>query len=256
MPLKIFVGVNVLDNVRAGVYANHCQFWYRLGKEMPDVKFFFMPPERVSIDNMRNMAAKCALELECDYLMFIDDDMLLHPNTLKSMLAAKRDIVMAHTYIRGYPFKPMSFYSVPKEGEIELHNFTDEMLNEQKDENGLVDAAAVGFACVLIKVELLKELPPPYFLTVGGSTEDIYFCMRCRRELGDVTIAVDMKIPTGHTLAPEVVHADTVAALREYYKQFQAPIPNLGDRGEDYLNKCLPELTTTSDAEAAKSQVA
>lgn len=239
--MKILIGTNCLSQVHHLAYASHCQFWYRLGKKHADIKFYFMPPGRMSIDNMRNAAAKVALELECDYLMFIDDDMILHPDTLQSLLDADKDIVMALTFIRGGVFHPMFFKKLPKEtGGYDLTYYTD--WEDNVNEKGIVDCQAVGFATVLIKTHLLKQLQAPYFLTAGGSTEDVYFCCRVKEEIGDhVTIAVDTKVPTGHILEPEIVHVDTVKKLREYHKT-EEPKEN-PDRGQEYLERCFPNLS-------------
>jgi hypothetical protein len=235
--MKILIGTNVLTSVHHLAYSSHCQFWYRLGKKHPDIQFYFMPPSRMSIDNMRNAAAKVALELECDYLMFIDDDMLLHPDTFESLLKADKDIVMALTFIRGGGFPPMFFKKLPKSGGYDLTYYTD--WEEHVDENGLVEAQAIGFATVLLKTSILKQLEPPYFLTVSGSTEDVYFCCKAKAEIGEhVSIFVDTKVPTGHILDPEVAHVSTVKKLREYHKK-DKPATEI-DRGKEYLEKCFP----------------
>jgi hypothetical protein len=236
--MKILIGTNVLTSVHHLAYASHCQFWYRLGKKHPEVQFYFMPPGRMSIDNMRNAAAKVALELECDYLMFIDDDMLLHPETFESLLKADKDIVMALTFIRGGDFPPMFFKRVQKDGGYDLTHYLDWQDNIDKD--GLVEAAAIGFATVLIKTHLLKKLEPPYFLTAGGHTEDVYFCCRVKAEIGEqVGIFVDTKVPTGHILEPEIAHVTTVEKLREYHKKEVKAVTV--DRGQEYLEKCFPD---------------
>lgn len=189
----------------------------------------------MSIDNMRNAAAKAALELECDYLMFIDDDMILHPDTFESLLAADKDIVMALTFIRGGEFPPMFFKRVPKENGYDLTHFHD--WEDHIDEKGLVECAAIGFATVLIKTSILKQLEAPYFLTAGGHTEDVYFCCRAKAEIGEhVSIFVDTKVPTGHLVESEIAHVSTVKKLREFYKK---PEPQI-DRGVEYLEKCFP----------------
>lgn len=196
-----------------------------------------MAPGRMSIDNMRNMAAKVALEQECDYLMFIDDDMVLHPDTFESLLKADKDIVMALTFIRGGEFPPMFFKKVPREKGYDLTYYTD--WKDHVDENGLVECQALGFATVLIKTEILKKLEPPYFLTISGSTEDVYFCCKAKQEIGEhVSIFVDTKVPTGHIVEPEIAHVTTVEKLREYHKKEVVAKPI--DRGKEYLDKCFP----------------
>ena len=89
---KILVGVNTLTAVSQPIYSNHCQFWYRFGRSYPQFDFMLNNPRRMSIDNMRNMTAKVALENDVDYILFIDDDVLVPIDTLGRLLACDADI--------------------------------------------------------------------------------------------------------------------------------------------------------------------
>src|SRR5262245_19708245 len=106
---KILVGINNLTQVSQLAYANHCQFWYRLGKTLPQHEFGLCNPRRLSIDRMRNFAAKAVLELNFDYLCFIDDDVLLPWGAIEKLLEADKDIIAGVTLIRGFPYHPMIF---------------------------------------------------------------------------------------------------------------------------------------------------
>lgn len=235
--MRIHIGVNALSNVNAAVYANHSHLYYFLGRlaEKQGYQFTFHTAPRTSIDRMRNDAAKVALQNECDYLWFIDDDMLLSDGTLESLISCEADIAMARTYIRGYPFKNMSFKLTSPAPDIGLINHTDEEL-EGKD---IVECGAVGFACALIKCELLKKIDPPFFITSTHGTEDIYFCVRCQMDLDEpVRIVVDTRVPTGHMLNPEFVGPKTVKHLRKYYEECYNLLPDgevkRGDRSLNY----------------------
>jgi hypothetical protein len=234
--MKVLIGINTLTMIDSQVYGNHMAFFYHLGrlKESKNIEVLLYTPWRLSIDRMRNMAAAYALQTDCDYLMFIDDDMLVSPNTLESLVDADKDIVMAHTYIRGYPFNPMAFITARGkfgDPDFELRYYTD--LLEHKDEKGLVAVDAVGFACVLIKTSLLRQISKPYFITTPNNTEDVYFCLKCKSEYPNVTIAVDTRVPTGHLLDKEAVMEDTVKYLRDFYKNFQNS--KEVDRGANYI---------------------
>src|SRR5215204_1746576 len=182
---KTLIAVNVLDSVDSEVYGSHCQEWFRLGRSTQD-EFILFHPHRLSIDNARNQAAILAMQTECDYLYFIDDDIVLHPNTYRSLKMADADIAQALTFIRSYPFNPMMFFE-------EAPNKLDYYVNYEPfiDKDGLVECAAVGFSCALIKTSILYDLQPPYFVTGKDSTEDVYFCLKCRAELEEVKIVVD-----------------------------------------------------------------
>lgn len=237
-PLKVFICTNLLTVVDPAAYVTHCNFWYRLGRTYPKAIFYAMTPPRMSIDQARNWAGKMALDLECDYLMFLDDDMLIHPDTLKYLIDADQDIVMAHTYIRGYPFNVMSFKSDGKGG---LKNFND--YKRHVDEKGIVPCDAVGFAVCLIKCSLLKQMETPYFVTGTGHTEDIYFCLKARDEIGpEVTIGVDTRVPTGHLLHKENVSVENVKQLKRHYAPRFKAGKSPADRGQSYyeaVNKVL-----------------
>lgn len=235
--MKFLIGINVLTSVDSQVYGNHAAWFFHLGKLSVEKgwEFILFTPWRCSIDRMRNQAASIALLNECDYLMFVDDDMILQLDTLEHLVEADKDIVMAHTYIRGYPYNPMAFKGVGNFGDenYELKYYTD--IEEHADEKGLVSVDAVGFATVLIKCSLLKRLSKPYFVTTANSTEDVYFCLKAKAEVPNVSIAVSLKCPTGHLLDKEFVHRDTVKALRNFYEELNGKEENKPiDRGDSY----------------------
>lgn len=254
---RTLVAVNVLTQVDSDVYSSHNQFWYRIGKHFPNDKFYLYSPERTSIDNCRNYAAKMALEQECDYLLFIDDDMLLHENTYVSLREnierPNVDVVMALTYIRGYPFHPMCFIERDKEiKEIKSLDFYDDFQEHIDPLTHCVEVDAIGCACVLIKCDLISKLEPPYFVTTPHCTEDVYFCMKAKKTLGrnNVRMYVDCGVPTGHKGQKVVYNHLNIGHYRTLEESFNPKIKKAvamregrikdsesGDRGDDYLNK-------------------
>lgn len=255
--MKILIATNTLTAIAQPVHATMCQFWFRLGRTFPEHDFMTFTPRRMSIDNMRNATAKTALEQNCDYVMFVDDDVLIDPlNTFASLLNACEhhgaDIVMAQTYIRGYPFEPMFF----KHENERLKPFRDYKKFVSK-KTGLLKVDAVGFSCVMIKCSLIKKVTTPYFITGPKGTEDIYFCMKAKQELGaeNVKVMVDTKVPTGHLLDPEPIHVNNREALLKFY---DTTCPELKDRrnkdrGTSYAKQV--EKTLASKEANLKSRV-
>jgi hypothetical protein len=224
--MKTLVGVNTLAQVSSFVYSSHIQFWNQTKRDFPKDDFLLYTPYRMSIDAMRNDSARIALEQNCDYLMFIDDDVVIKPNTFKVLRDRDKDIIMAMTFVRGHPFHPMFFKDFETidqaNGKIrknlKFHDeWKDDLITEGPDA-GLVKTGAVGFSCVLIKVDVIRAMTPPYFVTGPGHTEDVYFCLRVRAELEpEPTIFVDTTISTGHMLMEDLVSLDNVEKLREFY---------------------------------------
>ena len=188
--MKTLIGVNTLESVHSFVYASHIQLQSQIRKDYPKDTFLLYTPYRMAIDAMRNDCARIALEQECDYILFIDDDVAVMPHTYRTLRERDKDIIMAATFIRGYPFHPMWFCDFDTVNQsngkirknLKFHdNWQDDLIKEGPDA-GLVKTGAVGFSCVLIKVDLIRAMTPPYFVTGPGHTEDVYFCLRARAE--------------------------------------------------------------------------
>lgn len=218
--MKTLVAVNTLTSIARDSYHTHMNLWYRLGKDHPkeEDQFFQFSARRMSIDRFRNEAARIALQLECDYLLFLDDDMLVPKDTFNKLKEAELDIIAALNYIRGYPFETMSFRY--KEGTKHLENITHE---EVKDQQRVIPCDAIGTATCLIKVEVFKQVPGPWFITGPHNTEDIYFCIKAKEYLPKLTIGTHCGVRTGHMLDPEVICVDTQPALKAYYESFMNP---------------------------------
>jgi hypothetical protein len=221
--MRIVVGVNTLTSVDQAVYSNHCQFWLNLGRNHPNYEFILSNPRRMSIDHMRNMTAKVAVDNNADYLMFIDDDILIQLDALDRLINTNADIAAGWTIIRGYPFKNMSFEWVPDTNKTNLRNW------DGLETTGIIEVDAVGFSCVLIKCELLKQIDPPYFVTGPFNTEDIYFCIKAREKFPDTRIVVDLDVKTSHCIGNEYIDPINRWPYKEYLEEI---CPDLLERKE------------------------
>lgn len=246
---RVLVAINTLTSIGRAPYMDHMLLYYSLGRYYRNYDFHQMVSDRVSIDRFRNTAANIALQSECDYLMFIDDDMLLPKDTFGKLVAAKLDIVAAHTYIRGYPFKLMAF-KVKKEGKkvTGMVNLTqDDLKDAAASGKDLIKCDAIGTAVCLIKIDVFRRTPPAWFVTGTHNTEDIYFCCKAREYFPKTTIGMIPSLITGHVLAPEVINFYTRPALMEYTENFMTDseieqVRNEGiDHGVRYIEKNLEE---------------
>lgn len=272
-PVRVFVLVNVLQSVNSQVYANHCHFFTWSAKNIPGIEFRFWAPQRTAIDNARNSAAHYAMELECDYLLFLDDDVQIPENALKLLIDADKDIIAGLVMIRGYPFHVMAFRYAGDDVDIEtgivrkaLTNFNDvemEYLHNKKwisasaigKATGLrkrqwsklpmrpiplqrVDA--VGFSCCLIKVDLLRTLPEPFFLTGKYHTEDVYFCCKATDNLDPKpTIFMHTGVACGHMLNAEPIEFGSKHVYKVMYEMLFNAKDKPFSRDEAYIESCL-----------------
>lgn len=223
------VGINTLTSIDNPVYSNHCQFWFRLGRSMPEYDFALYAPRRSSIDRMRNETAKLALAHDFDYVCFIDDDVLVPIDGLTRLINADKDVVAGWTIIRGHPYENM-FFKWDGDGLIKW--------NDPPQSDGLLEVGAVGFSFVLIKTELIKKIPPPYFVTGPFNTEDIYFCVKAKKYVPDFSIFVDLDVKTAHCLGPEYIDPGNRPAYKEYFEKTypeQIETQPTSNRADDYL---------------------
>ena len=257
--MKTFVGINTLTSVEQIVYSNHLGFWYRLGKHYPNDDFILHTPRRMSIDRMRNISAKVALEAGCDYLLFIDDDVIVPINMFDKMVAADKDIIAGWTIIRGFPFKNMFFHFDEKKNLVTK--------DDVERNSGVIDVAAVGFSTCLIKCDLFKRIPPPWFVTGPTNTEDIYFCLKARQYIPDCSICVDTTIETAHIMGPEYIAPWNREDYATYFKTqnpdaSENPMPlfldSSGDRGSKYVEMVhgpLPNRQSPPEVHPLETQV-
>ena len=236
--MKITICINSLVSTTQPAYSNHIQFFYNIGKEMSDLQVHLVNPSRMSVDRCRNLAADIALENECDYLLFLDDDVLVpYKGALQRLIAADGDIVAGDVLIRGYPFDHMMF----RYTDDEKHNLKS-MANLPVEEllvSQVLPVDAVGFSFCLIRVDLLKKIPKPYFITGPQNTEDIYFCLKAKKFVPDCTIKVDASQICAHILWNEAIDMRNREHYKGYYeKAFPESLPrdDFADRGQEYLD--------------------
>jgi len=236
------IGICNLTMVSNKAYATHLQFAYKLAKDNPEFQFILYTPYRMSIANFRNSAAKAALEMEADYLMFIDDDAVLinHPSLFKELKDKidndeNKHIVMPVVYVRGYPFNPMFFgWANEPEREDKLIDFYNDWKDQPVTDNNLLEVAAIGCHTCLIKAEVFKAITEPFFMTSLYNTEDVYFCMKCHDHIENIGIYVATDMTVGHLLDPVWVDDSNVDLLREFHEK-------LGENPNTRISEILDE---------------
>lgn len=255
---RVLVLVNTLQNVTSFVYANHIEFFSKTAKTHPDVYFELFTPHRMSIDNARNSAAVMALRKDFDYLMFIDDDVLIPNDTFTKLLEADKDVIAGLVIIRGMPFNVMAFEfedetrrqlvyfnKIPLQSPCAKEHLKYEAECEDCDKVELVTLAkcdAVGFSCCLIKTDILKPLKPPFFITGPNHTEDVYFCLKLRELEPVPEIYVHTGVQCGHLLNPEPIEFKVRKKLYGLYKKEWEEATRKPMRDVAHIERCLVSL--------------
>lgn len=151
----------------------------KLGKNELDVIFMGSS----LIYEVRNQLALKAIACGCDYVLWIDSDMLFEPDALEQLLDNDKEFVCGQFFSRRPPFEPCVF----SEAEIRVVDDGNAVIpyNVRIEEfpSQLFEIAACGFAFTLTKTEslaaVMSEAGLP-FQPCGGFGEDLSFCVRAR----------------------------------------------------------------------------
>lgn len=175
-------------------------------KKSPRYVFSFGAVGEILVPFARERLADTAIEMGCDYLFMIDDDMLAPPDLFFKLAANDKDICAALAFTRNPDHKPVIYETVegvgPENGQP--YGFTRFVQNYPR--NVLLECDAVGFGAVLIKTDVLRKLQKPWFFGMEGTGEDIAFCTKAKK--AGFNVFMDTRIKMGHLGTPVIITED------------------------------------------------
>jgi len=143
------------------------------------------------------------------YVLTLEDDNLPPPDAhirlLESIETGPFDAVGGLYWTKGDLNMPMAY------GDPEVYKNTSVLDFRPRDIRGalatgsIMEVNGIAMGCSLYRIDLLREIPGPWFVTVGDvvpekgpmiMTQDLYFCERARRK--GKRFAVDMRVRVGH----------------------------------------------------------
>jgi FkbM family methyltransferase len=164
------------------------------------------------IDQIRNLIGDWAKRY--DYLFSVDADIIVPQDALVKMIAADKDIISGLYIQRIDNTHTLEVYMVKPDGGVT--NIPYDLIKHR----GIVEIAACGMGCALIKSEVFRKLPYPHFVYKSALTmaqtvsEDVYFCLKARDDnfkvWADSSIRCEHKGSTYFKVAAEL-HLDIIA---------------------------------------------
>lgn len=130
----------------------------------------------------RNSLAQMAIQMEADYVFWLDSDMVFKPDTLIQMMDTLKknnlDILTGLYFRRVPPYTPVLF------DKLEMRTETICAWSEFKAiPDGLFEVGGCGFGCVLMDAGVFLDVQSKHgnmFAPMGNNGEDLAFCMRAR----------------------------------------------------------------------------
>lgn len=163
----------------------------------------------------RNKVAQKALDLNADYLLSVDNDVVLPRNALTLLLEDPKEVCLGYYAHRGndnlYNGRTCicklkdengaEYYHYPLESEYtakELHRMAEAGVKKIEIHGG-------GQGCALVHTDVFRKISYPWYDWVnygdknrGMLSEDLYFCVLCRNS--HIPIYADVRVGCGHLL--------------------------------------------------------
>ena len=209
---RVCVGIPLKGHTPPKSYHDRMLMWQHLGarecedfykKTNPRFVFGLGVLGEVLTPFARETLATEALKAGCEYLFMVDDDMLCPADLFYKLQANGKDICAALAFTRNPDHKPVIYET--KEGFDETSRtrfgFTKFVENYPKD--ALVECDAVGFGAVLIRTEVFRKVPQPWFFGMAQTGEDITLCVKAKK--AGFNVFMDTRIKLGHLSDPIVV---------------------------------------------------
>ncbi len=145
---------------------------------------------------------KKAVEKDFTHILFLDDDMKFPMHTLLMFLKHEKELIAANCARKELPPRSTA------------KDFDDagSCVWTRRRSTGLQKVKSVGTAVMLIKTDLLKRLPQPWFAEVynpeteTSTGEDVFFCNLAREHGADVWIDHDISKEVEHMGGFEFTH--------------------------------------------------
>lgn len=129
----------------------------------------------------RNNLAQQAIQMEADYVFWLDSDMVFEPDTLVRMLKTVQekdiDILTGLYFRRVRPYTPVLFDKLDIRGNIcswsEFKGLPEDVF----------EVGGCGFGCVLMETSVFLSVQSKHgnmFAPIANNGEDIAFCWRAR----------------------------------------------------------------------------
>lgn len=196
--LKIFVGVPCYGDVAPEYLEDFGRLMFHLGRRMPEYDFFSGIRTKAEQFRARNQIVDAAQRENCDYLLMLDDDMIVNLDDtcapseaygfLKRLLSHQKDIIGALYFLKGGDCSPVLMTKVSERG----YRF----LRDDEITHGLQRVDVAGGGCLLVKMTVFDHLTPPYFGPEFEYGTDVQLCRKAAEK--GYTIWADTSIELGH----------------------------------------------------------
>lgn len=201
--MKILIAVPTFETIYPDTYKSI----FDLDKAGHEVLFEYV--RGYDCATARNSIAQMAMNLGTDYVLMVDNDVVLPRDALINLLDDPKDVCLGYyahrdtdNVYRGRTCVcKLGWYNYPLESE-----YTAAELDELRDQGSFKqEIHGGGMGCALIRTDVFRRLRYPWYDWVnyaddhrGMLSEDLYFCEQCKNN--QIRIYTDTRVGCGHML--------------------------------------------------------
>ena len=207
--MKVMIAVPTFETIYPDTYKS---IW-DLDKCGHEVQFEFV--RGYDVATARNNIAQRALDTGADYVLMVDNDVVLPKDALKNLLEDPVDVCIGYYAHRGtdnlYHGRTCACKLLDKDGKeyyhfpLESEYTAEEMHMMREDGITKIEIHGGGMGCALINTEVFRKTEYPWYDWVnygeanrGMLSEDLHFCVLCR--IHHIPIYTDVRVGCGHML--------------------------------------------------------
>jgi hypothetical protein len=179
-------------------------------------EFYHFTAGRLLTPAARESLADHALNGGMDYMLMIDDDMTTPMDMFEKLYEHNVDVVAPLAFTRNPPHYAVIYECESGFDPVTKNDYFINHYARNYPENQLVQCDAVGFGSVLIKMDVIRQMKKPYFMSTCGTGEDILFCYNAQK-IG-AKVYMDTSVKLGHISSPIVVDE---AYAKNYWKMIE-----------------------------------
>ena len=163
----------------------------------------------------RNHIAQKAIDIDADYVLMVDNDVVLPHDALVNLLDDAKDVCLGYYAHRAadnlyHGNTCVCKLKMPDGGEyfnypLESEYTAKELIGIRESGEYKLEIHGGGMGCALIRTDIFRKLKYPWYdwVNYGGKnrgmlSEDLYFCEQCKAN--HITIYTDSRVGCGHML--------------------------------------------------------
>lgn len=195
----IVVGAPVFGMVGPEVLEDWMRWMYYCGRRLPQYDFELGIVPKKEQFRARNLIIDEARKIQADYVLMIDDDMIVNPwqttgvseayGFIDTLVKHGKDVCGILYYQRMGGCHPVLMKG--NDGETGYRYLRDDEITRQ-----LQDVDVAGGGCLLINMRVFNKLPMPFFQPENEFGTDIQLCRSARAH--GYSVAADTSIEFGH----------------------------------------------------------